>query len=605
MRIMSECGSEADTVGIEALPDAPVGLLRLGRDMRIVAANAVACDLLGLGARPEGGWPAPWGVTRGALRDADGVWIAPGDDLARRLRYRRDGEGWLVSLPHAETAALLRDHGAAATGAPVQAGPVSAYPPVDEATGARRLLARVGAGLAACDLDLDLADEAGLAADCHLSAGFGNLTEAIRQAVSLSVEIAGAVPEVVADNDRLVQQSQAQVDALGEVLAASHRLAEGVHAAAAELAVVREEASRADASVRAGHVAAAALGEAIREVERRVTRATEVIEVIDAVSMQTNLLSVNAGIQAAHAGPAGRGFAVVATEIRLLAERAAKASREVRDIVESSVAALADSTASAQQTGHVLADVGDLLARAGGAMASVATRIGAQDVEIGAIDAAVAHATGLGRSNLDRAACVAERSEALGRSVAELQDCVGLFKLPHDPMRVARHARVRELASATAVEIGRALEAAIDRGEITVDALFDRAYTPIPDIEPPRFHTAFDGLCDRVLPPLQEPVIEAHPWIAFAICANPDGYVPTHNLRFSKPLTGQCAIDLVGNRTKRIFGDRVGRSVGAHTDAFRLQVYRRDTGEIMFDLSVPVFVKGRHWGGFRLGYALD
>lgn len=602
---MTEIETSAGVPDIDALPDAPVGLLRLDREACIVAANAAARDLLGLDARPAPGRPAPWGVRPEALHGAEGVWIAPGADAARRLRYRRDGEGWLVSLPHAETAALLRGHAAAISAQPAAKAATAASSDPSASDPARRLLTRVGAGLAACDLDLDLADERVLAADCHLVAGFGNLTEAIRQAVSLSVDIAGAVPQVVADNDRLVQQSQAQVDALGEVLAASHRLAEGVHAAAAELAAVREEAARADASVRAGHAAAADLGEAIREVERRVTRATEVIEVIDAVSMQTNLLSVNAGIQAAHAGPAGRGFAVVATEIRLLAERAAKASREVRDIVESTVAALADGTASAQQTGHVLADVGELLARAGGAMASVATRIGAQDAEITAIDAAVEHATGLGRSNLDRAARVAERSEALGRSVAELQDCVGLFKLPPDPMRTERHARVRELATATAAEIGRALEAAIARGEIAGDALFERAYTPIPDIEPPRFHTAFDGLCDRVLPPLQEPVLDAHPWIAFAICANPDGYVPTHNLRFSKPLTGQRAVDLVGNRTKRIFGDRVGRSVGAHTDPFRLQVYRRDTGEIMFDLSVPVFVQGRHWGGFRLGYALD
>ena len=64
---------------------------------------------------------------------------------------------------------------------------------------------------------------------------------------------------------------------------------------------------------------------------------------------------------------------------------------------------------------------------------------------------------------------------------------------------------------------------------------------------------------------------------------NPNGYVPTHNLRFSQPLTGDAARDLVGNRSKRRFGDRVGRSVGAHTDPYRLQVYRRDTGQIMFD----------------------
>ena len=600
---MSECGGVASACAIDGLPDAPVGLLRLDHDGRITGANAMARDLLGLGECPDAGWPAPWGIPLEALREREGVWIAPGDDPARRLRYRRDGDGWLASLPHPETAALLREHAGLAVGGH-EMSPATFSVPAGAAADALGLLARVGAGLAACELDLDLGDSA-LATECRLSAGFGNLTEAIRQAVALSVEIAGAVPQVVEDNDRLVQQSQAQVDALVEVMAATRRLLEGVQAAANELAVVRAEAARADASVRAGREAAAVLAKAIGEVERRVSRATEVIEVIDAVSMQTNLLSVNAGIQAAHAGSAGRGFAVVAAEIRLLAERAAKASREVRGIVEDTVAALGDGTASAQQTGHVLAEVGDLLARAGGAMASVATRISAQDAEILAIDQSVEHATGLGGNNLQRAARVAERSEALGRSVAELQDCVGLFQLPTDPMRVARHAQVRELARVTAAEIGCTLDAAITRGDIAVDALFDRHYTPVPDIEPPRFRTAFDAVCDRLLPALQEPVLEAHPWIAFAICANPDGYVPTHNLRFSKPLTGRRELDLVGNRTKRIFGDRVGRSVGAHTDPWRLQVYRRDTGEIMFDLSVPVFVQGQHWGGFRLGYALD
>ncbi|HET6397155.1 MAG TPA: methyl-accepting chemotaxis protein, partial [Pseudoxanthomonas sp.] len=132
-----------------------------------------------------------------------------------------------------------------------------------------------------------------------------------------------------------------------------------------------------------------------------------------------------------------------------------------------------------------------------------------------------------------------------------------------------------------------------------------RHYEPIPGVDPPKYRTAFDALCDELLPPLQEPVAAAHPWIVFAICANPDGYVPTHNLRFSQPLTGDRARDLVGNRTKRIFADRVGRSVGAHTDPYRLQVYRRDTGHIIFDLSVPVYVDGRHWGGFRVGYTLE
>ncbi|MEE7546320.1 methyl-accepting chemotaxis protein, partial [Xanthomonas sp. Kuri4-1] len=156
-----------------------------------------------------------------------------------------------------------------------------------------------------------------------------------------------------------------------------------------------------------------------------------------------------------------------------------------------------------------------------------------------------------------------------------------------------------------AARIGAAFTQALARGRIDPAALFSRDYQPIEGTEPAKFSTAFDALCDELLPPLQEPVLATRPWLVFAICANPDGYVPTHNQRFCQPLTGDPARDLVGNRTKRRFTDRVGRSVGTHTDPYRLQVYRRDTGQIMFDLSVPVFVGDRHWGGFRIGYSLE
>jgi len=58
----------------------------------------------------------------------------------------------------------------------------------------------------------------------------------------------------------------------------------------------------------------------------------------------------------------------------------------------------------------------------------------------------------------------------------------------------------------------------------------------------------------------------------------------------------------VSNRTKRIFDDPTGRRCGAHTESFLLQTYKRDTGEILHDLSVPIYVKGQHWGGFRMGF---
>ena len=55
-------------------------------------------------------------------------------------------------------------------------------------------------------------------------------------------------------------------------------------------------------------------------------------------------------------------------------------------------------------------------------------------------------------------------------------------------------------------------------------------------------------------------------------------------------------------RIKRLFNDRTGARCGSHQQALLLQTYTRDTGELMHDLSVPIMVKGRHWGGLRLGY---
>ncbi|WP_447729605.1 methyl-accepting chemotaxis protein [Pseudoxanthomonas suwonensis] len=594
-----------------ALPDAPVALLRLDREGRIVAANRAASDLLGL---EDAVLPVPasgplWGLDVGELARAGGVWAAPGDDPARRLRYQADDEGWIVSLPHAETATLMREAALLAgnTGAtvthpllaPLAQGLAGASTPLE-------LLAHVNDTLARCDLALELpAAHAESEAGRRLAAGFGNLAEAVRQAVSLSVQLAADVPKVVGENDELAQQTRAQAEALETVLAATRRLRKDLDEVRRELEEVRAAAVRADADARRGGEAARALAAAMEQVEARAARAGEVIEVIDSVAFQTNILSINAGIEAAHAGEAGRGFAVVASEIRRLAERAASAARDVRAIVGGTVEALGESADSARHTGEVLAGIGQSLEGAGAAMESVAERIASQGEEVMAIDRAVEQVVGLGHSNLQHAAHVAELSEALGQGVATLHDCVGLFRLPPDPMRVPRHARVRELAEAGARRIGMALAAAVADGRIGADALFSREYKQIPGIDPPKYRTPFDSLCDRILPPLQEPIANAEPWIVFAISANPDGYVPTHNQRYCQPMTGDRAKDLVGNRTKRIFGDRVGRSVGAHTDPYRLQVYRRDTGQIMFDLSVPVYVDGRHWGGFRIGYSLE
>ena len=81
-----------------------------------------------------------------------------------------------------------------------------------------------------------------------------------------------------------------------------------------------------------------------------------------------------------------------------------------------------------------------------------------------------------------------------------------------------------------------------------------------------------------------------------------NGYLPTHNKCFSKPVTGNYEIDMMQSRTKRMFSDATSMRCSQHTDKFLLQTNRRDTGEIMHDLSVPIYVQGKHWGCFRVGF---
>ena len=87
-------------------------------------------------------------------------------------------------------------------------------------------------------------------------------------------------------------------------------------------------------SVFDGQVLAKQTGSSMEEIHKKVAAITEAINIIDQIAFQTNILSLNAAVEAATAGEAGRGFAVVAAEVRNLANRSADAAKEIKSLVE-------------------------------------------------------------------------------------------------------------------------------------------------------------------------------------------------------------------------------------------------------------------------------
>jgi methyl-accepting chemotaxis protein len=167
------------------------------------------------------------------------------------------------------------------------------------------------------------------------------------------------------------------------------------------------------------------------------------------------------------------------------------------------------------------------------------------------------------------------------------------------------HSQMPLIVQSAAKAISNILDNAVDSGKITVADLFDDKYQPVPNTKPQKYKTRFDDVADKVLTNTQEQIVEQNKAIVFAITCDRKGYVPTHNRRFTQPLTGDEKVDAANNRTKRIFSDPVGSRCGNHEQLSLLQTYRRDTGEVIHDISAPVYVKGRHWGGFRIGYRTE
>jgi methyl-accepting chemotaxis protein len=349
---------------------------------------------------------------------------------------------------------------------------------------------------------------------------------------------------------------------------------------------------------------------ALKDKSRQIHIITEVISEIAA---RTNLLALNAAIEAARAGEHGRGFAVVAGEVRQLALRTKEATDDIGAMVKAISEQAERAAGGMEALSQKVTDASQNVDSAHGYL---------RDIEKASIDAemAVRQIASGSREHVETTRRIADTIVVIrdGMLVTdrELPQVAAAAMLLSERAEIVfdaiiesdvstAHDAVRAIAQKAAHDIGKLFAAAIKEGGIRKDALFDRHYKAIPDTDPPKHTSRFDAFTDQVLPAIQEPILKATGYLAYAGAVDINGYFPTHNVRYSQPLTGHYETDLVNNRTKRIFTDRTGKRCGSNAKPVLLQTYKRDTGEVMHDLSVPIYVNGEHWGGFRIGYRSD
>ena len=156
----------------------------------------------------------------------------------------------------------------------------------------------------------------------------------LKQSYGTGLMLENSSQELLENVNTLNQSSNSAAASLEETAAALEEITSTVISNASNVELMTRFSSEVSNSAKKGQQLANQTTNAMDEINNQVNRINEAIAVIDQIAFQTNILSLNAAVEAATAGEAGKGFAVVAQEVRNLASRSAEAAKEIKNIVE-------------------------------------------------------------------------------------------------------------------------------------------------------------------------------------------------------------------------------------------------------------------------------
>ncbi len=350
--------------------------------------------------------------------------------------------------------------------------------------------------------------------------------------------------------------------------------------------------------------------EQLKALQHIANKIQGISDVISGITDQTKLLALNATIEAARAGDAGRGFAVVANEVRDLSMKTASATGDIESmvketrgqikgtvsIIETVVERTEQMTGTMEKVGNSFAKIDSAVGESSNAMKTIDGLLEGQTASVEQITDSIGHLLNSMEDTGISGQSVFEKDLGVSNSAEQIFEFLADFNIDSLDNVVLKKAK----AGAEQIEV--LFEKSIETGAITEAKLFSNNYRPIPDTNPQKYHSDFDDFTDRELPKIQEPILESLDEIFFVVAQDVNSYLPTYNDYLCQPLTGNYETDLLNNRTKKIYNDRFGNRASKNIKPFLLQTYKRDIGDALHDLSVPVYAKGRHWGCLRVGF---